>query len=159
MRAVDVALLLLFINVGIAVMAGSIGGHGLYQENRPKEMGKMPSEMSSGPENNYFPGGSRLGLTLGNIFTEPEKILAAVGIVFGIAALGGIFTNASILRIGGVSLFAGVFWWVWMEANSLISNPALGVPPWMINIITMIYGAVFFLAMIELLTGTRTEGY
>ncbi len=169
MRAVDVCLLILFINIGISAMVVSIdtspgdSSTGLFDTG--VDAGMSPDDMSA--ENLENMPGSGLGSpTLGNIFISREgrtsgisSIMVALGIIITTAVVGGAVTDASIIRIGGISLFAGVFWWVCVQTNSILTYSYFNLPSWMLNIITAIFGAVFFLAVVELTTGQRTEGY
>lgn len=170
-KAVDACILLLFVNIGIAAMVTAIETNpntsqtGLFETgtNMGMKPGEMnPENLSSGADNNILPGAGKIGgLTLGNIFTQSgiPTIIAALGTII-IAAIGlQVATDASLVRIGGISLFAGVFWWVWIQTNGLLSNPIFNLPSWLLNIVTAMYGAVFFIAVVELTTGQRQEGY
>lgn len=151
-RAVDICLLLLFVNLGIGAMAGQIAGEGLYGGG---DAGMTPGEAG---ENASLPGTIPGVGGVGNFLTNPYAVYTLVGAFIAVAALGGVFTNASLTRLLGMSLFAGIFWWVWSGTSGILTD-TLAIPGWFMSLLTAIYGVVFVLGIMELSSGMRQEGY
>ena len=136
--AVKIALLLMFINVGIWVVGSMDWYTGGVAGQNPE--GINPAENPAA-----FPG----DWSVADLLTA-----GGFGALAG-AAIAGLF-GADPIRILGIGMFGGIFWTLWGNTADVLMN-TMKVPNPFIMAFTLVYGVAFFLVAIQLMTGMSTE--
>lgn len=161
MRATDIVLLLIAINIGMGVVSASTLG--LYQAPRTELEGVAPSEEGFPGDNSlYFentaPGSELSSMQWVNPLTEPGNFMIIVSSIMLVAFIGSA-TGASVLRIIGLGLFAGIYWWMWTFSDAMLESILSHFHGlmWFKGLVAMIYFIVFTLAIIQMVTGQSTE--
>lgn len=134
-KAVDICVFVLLLNASIA----AVGMMGMYEDAgvAGTDPGHLnPTNQSVNPLDVLISGGNILAA------------LSAIGI--GVAAK---ILGFSVGRAIGVSIFTGVFWSSWGTASAILEYSWF--PSAMSALITLIYGVVFTVALVQILTGTR----
>lgn len=154
MKAIDFVLLLFFINLGIGAATASMA---LYGSEEP--IGITPSGAESGvggSPRNYEIGG--IEIPIPNLFADTNALMwAMIGAIAGAALIPMVGSN--IMRAIPIVIFGVVFWWMWGITYGILNTIFPPGMTWFITVITLIYAAVFFIGMLQFVSGRSTGAF